>query len=59
MMRSWLELEVDREEGEDKGKMLEMAKENDNVKKYIEDKKIEKEIFVVSRTGGTVNLVVK
>jgi len=49
------QFEVDRGESEDKDKMIKMAREDERVKKYVEGKKIVKEIFV---PGKLVNLVV-
>ena len=50
------QLEVDRKEAEDKGKMLKMAQELALIKKHVDGKKVVKEIFV---PGRLVNLVVK
>ena len=50
------QMEVSREEAEEKGKMLKMGKDLKGVKKFSEGKKIVKEIFV---SGKLVNLVVK
>ena len=49
------QIEVDRGVSEDKDKMIKLAKKNEGVKKFIEGKKIVKEIFV---KGRLVNLVV-
>ena len=50
------QMEVSREDGEDKKAMIGMARENEQVKKFVEGKKIIKEVFV---PGKLVNLVVK
>jgi len=49
-------LEVGTDEAENEVKMLKLAKEEGNVKKFLKGKKIVKEIFV---KGKLVNLVVK
>ena len=50
------QMEVSREEAEEKGKMLKMAQELEMIKKHVASKKVVKEIFV---PGRLVNLVVK
>ncbi|MBU1085537.1 class I tRNA ligase family protein, partial [Patescibacteria group bacterium] len=49
------QMEVSQEESRDKEKIIKMAREDERVKKYIEGKKIIKQIFV---PGKLVNLVV-